>query len=82
MFKNSAVTVTVGRVNRIYASTSKDAGMLYKTKGASLYAMPNCPKKSRLYNEAVVDVPSDLDYGWYLSKATDELNRLRRVDLK
>lgn len=82
VFKNSAVTVTVGRVNRVYASTSKDAGMLYKVKGTALHAMPNCPKKCRLYNEVVVDVPSDLDYGWYLSQATDELNRLRRVDLK
>lgn len=74
--------IMLGKVNRIYASTDKvNGGTFYKQKGQSRGLVPDCPQVAKTYNTEVVDIPSDLDYQWYIDKAQKMLDSLIRKEL-
>lgn len=73
--------VKLGKINRLYASTSNLGGLVYKVKGDRRSLMPNCPPNALTYNQEVTTLPKDLDYMWYVKEATNALLKLVRVDL-
>lgn len=71
------------KVNRCYASLTKEFGMIYKIKKVNgvnkKYKAPDCPEHCGLLNDAIDKydyntVSSDIDYMWYINKTYELLS--------
>lgn len=71
------------KVNRVYASTNKNLGMIFKTKKMQgvpkKYKAPGCPPHCELINDALInydinELRDDIDYMWYIEQTVDMID--------
>ena len=82
-FNNGTPDEILHKVNRVYASTNTDFGMIFKTKKVNgipkKYKAPGCPPHCALINDALVNydinkLRDDIDYMWYIEQTVDMLD--------
>lgn len=65
--------VMTNNVNRVYATTDKRAGKLFKCDERRRNAIPSLPDHCALCNGDIPNQLENLDYNWYITQAYDQL---------